>query len=560
MLGKILALAAALCAAAPVLAADPVTAPPKPKLIIAISMDQFSADLFSQYRGRFTGGLARLQQGVVFSSGYQSHAATETCPGHSTILSGMRPAETGIVGNTFWSPTLYKMVYCIDDNSTPVANMSVTRSPDVLRAPTLGAWMKDADPADRVFAVAGKDRAAIPMGGKRADGEFWWNEEKGGFTTHVPGGTTAAARLAPIAAFNAALIDTWRKTPPAWVLHDQRCAAMFGPQKFGDQTLDSRIPPPGWTPPADGTDFAADPAFQAWFRSSPEFDRVTLELATYILDTQKLGQGKGTDLLAIGLSATDYVGHRFGPESAEMCDQLSWADERIGQFLAHVDALHIPYIVVLTADHGSVDAAERAARRGIPARRIDTRAVMASVNAELRAEFSLDWDPLAGEPSQIIVGGRAYPELRAKIMASALERLKARAPLVAAVFTKEELLAAKPPRGLSPDAFTMAQRFAASTDVERSGDIAVAWAEFATPSALTNPISYVAGHGSPWNYDRRVPILFWWPGAAGFEQPLAVETVDIAPTLAAVAGVKAPEVDGRCLDLDGGEGDSCAGR
>ena len=60
------------------------TAPPK--LIVAISVDQFSADLFSEYRPYFTGGLKRLSSGAVFPSAYQSHAATETCPGHSVLM------------------------------------------------------------------------------------------------------------------------------------------------------------------------------------------------------------------------------------------------------------------------------------------------------------------------------------------------------------------------------------------------------------------------------------------------------------------------------------------
>ena len=72
-----------------------------PRLVVAISIDQFSADLFAQYRRFFTKGLARLQDGAVFPSGFQSHAATETCPGHSTILTGMRPAHTGIIANSW---------------------------------------------------------------------------------------------------------------------------------------------------------------------------------------------------------------------------------------------------------------------------------------------------------------------------------------------------------------------------------------------------------------------------------------------------------------------------
>src|SRR5687768_17044015 len=92
-------LALSMVAAAPVATAMPL---PKPKLIVAIAVDQFSADLFAEYRAHFTGGLKRLGSGVVFPSGYQSHAATETCPGHATILTGARPARSGVIGNDWY--------------------------------------------------------------------------------------------------------------------------------------------------------------------------------------------------------------------------------------------------------------------------------------------------------------------------------------------------------------------------------------------------------------------------------------------------------------------------
>ena len=101
--------------AASVPAAQPA---PAPRLIVAISVDQFSADLFAQYRRRFIAGLARLQDGAVFPSGYQAHAATETCPGHSTLLTGARPARTGIIANYWFDPELAradKRVYCVED-------------------------------------------------------------------------------------------------------------------------------------------------------------------------------------------------------------------------------------------------------------------------------------------------------------------------------------------------------------------------------------------------------------------------------------------------------------
>ena len=96
-------------------------------------------------------------------------------------------------------------------------------------------------------------------------------------------------------------------------------------------------------------------------------------------------------------------------------------------------------------------------------------------------------------------------------------------------------------------ALSLAERFHESYDAERSGDIQVAFREYATLGMPHAAGDYVAGHGSPWDHDRRVPILFWWPGVAAESRNDAIETVDIAPTLAALAGIATPPIDGRCL-------------
>ena len=178
VLGLILAAPAAAQEAAP------------PRLIVVISVDQFSADLFAEYRGHYTGGLARLQTGAVFPSGYQSHAATETCPGHSTILSGARPARTGIVGNDWIDFKVSRdkdgdhSVYCAEDESAPGStNRDYVVSDKHLKVPTLGEWMKLADPASRVVSVAGKDRAAVMMGGHKVDELWWWGGK--GFVSYA---------------------------------------------------------------------------------------------------------------------------------------------------------------------------------------------------------------------------------------------------------------------------------------------------------------------------------------------------------------------------------------
>ena len=160
------ALLAFAFAATPLRAEAPET---PPKLIVAISVDQFSSDLFAQYRQHFTGGLARLARGVVFPAGYQGHAATETCPGHSTILTGSRPARTGIVANNWFDLGVGredKSIYCSEDERIEgSSSQSYTVSPWHLRVPALGDHMIRANPQSRSVAVAGKDRAAIMMGG-----------------------------------------------------------------------------------------------------------------------------------------------------------------------------------------------------------------------------------------------------------------------------------------------------------------------------------------------------------------------------------------------------------
>ena len=85
-----LAAAAPVCAEETEPAAAPEAAEAGPSLVLAISVDQFSADLFAQYRRNFTDGLARLQQGAVFPSGYQAHAADSSGRG---ILRGKLPLD-----------------------------------------------------------------------------------------------------------------------------------------------------------------------------------------------------------------------------------------------------------------------------------------------------------------------------------------------------------------------------------------------------------------------------------------------------------------------------------
>jgi hypothetical protein len=173
-------IAAAMCAMSFTVCAD---TPPKPKLIVTIVVDQYSADLFSEYRSLYRHGLATLTQGVVFPHGYQSHAATETCPGHSTVLTGAHPSRTGIVANDWFDPkrerknakgeTIHK-IYCAEDPSASDVYGSTVSAVN-LKVPTLGDRLHAVHGDSLVVAVAGKDRSAMMLGGHTTDLSVWWN-------------------------------------------------------------------------------------------------------------------------------------------------------------------------------------------------------------------------------------------------------------------------------------------------------------------------------------------------------------------------------------------------
>lgn len=537
----LLAGAAALPAVAQTTTNMPASPAPrtKPKLIVVISVDQFSADLFAQYRQHFTGGLARLLTGAVFPSGYQSHAATETCPGHSTILTGMRPAHTGIVANTWIDQKVGradKVVYCAEDPRAPGSDHSKYVASDRhLKVPTLGEMMKAADPATRVVSVAGKDRAAIMMGGHKVDELWFWGGDR--FVSY-------AGRAEPgvVTRTNAAVAALLAKPQEALPLPGY-CRGLSQPVRVGEQVL--------------GTGrFERAAGDQRLFRASPALDGATFALAAGLVRDMKLGRGTATDIISVGASATDYIGHSLGTQGSEMCIQMEELDRSIGGFLAQLDEWNIDYEVALTADHGAHDFTERQQQRAMPMEsRVSTDVSIKEVGAAVGRELGIAGPVLLGSEGDTYVADSVPAAKRRAVVQSAVRRLSAM-PQVAAVLTREQIAATPVAKG-PPETWTLAERARASFDPERSGDFLI----LLKPRVLgiaTPAVGYVETHGSPWDYDRRVPILFWRKGMQGFEQPLSVETVDIAPTLAATIGLPVSGLDGRCLDLDAGAASTCA--
>ncbi len=526
-----------------------------PDLIVVIAIDHLGTDLYSEWRPKLSGGLGRASRdGIVYPNGFHSHARTETCAGHATLISGKHPSRTGMIANVWYDADAGEEVYCTrsetlvraDDPDAPA------RGPDNLRATTLGDWLKASSPESRVVSVSGKDRAAITMAGHSPDAVFWYAD--GGFTTYLTPSGDAQAAMAPVARLNTALDKRWESNPPAWKYSVASCRARESSYDFAGTQWQSGLPPEGWR-----TDQGYE-GIATHLAASPFMDEITLDAARALIDRFRLGRRGVTDLLAVGLVATDYIAHRFGTRGPEMCDQMHRLDRMLEAFLAELEADGLNPLVVITGDHGGIDFPERQAAQGSTrAARVEPAAWLAPINDALADRFELDAPPLTAtyggeDVTQLyLVGadGRTLAHAyRDDIIAAAVAEIESTPEVVGAWSTAELARGASgSSTGMPPDELSLEERFRRSFYAGRSGDIVVAFAPEMLPYRAI-PGRFVTSHGAPWDYDRKVPVVFWTPHGSSQERPWPIHTVDIAPTLARTIGVDVPDtVDGEPLSL-----------
>ncbi|MBK8727049.1 MAG: alkaline phosphatase family protein [Holophagaceae bacterium] len=538
------ALPAALLAA-PLLLAGPATSaarPPRPGLLLVISVDQLSADLLERYGKHLPGGLGLLQrEGVHFTAAYHDHAYTETGPGHSVLLSGRHPSHTGIPENNWKDPATGRKLNCVEDAKSPIFGKSAaTRgaSQALFRGTTLGDWLQAAVKGSRVFTVSGKDRASILMGGSRPTAAYWF-ESGVGYTTSAAYGTKLPDWLA---AHNAALMKRLRNDTFWWT----PMASSIGVARNGTYTTNLGTFRSGLPRQVNPGGMPLDEAFYNRFKGSPFFDEATAEAAQKLLDAEKVGQGDAMDLLAVGFSATDYVGHFYGTAGDEMVDQIRRLDALLDRFLAYVRARVPSMAVVLTADHGSADLMERLAEQGFAARRLDSKAWLEQLNAALRKKLPIQADAVSytSLPKNLYV--KEVPgATKEELVREALALIR-KMPEIALALTPAELEAVEEDPEPNPEGRSLRVLLKHSYVPGRSGDILVVPKPF---TIFSDDPPWIVGHGYPYDSDRRVPLIFWGPWEAGVRRE-PVRTVDLAPTLALELDLAPLEpLDGRPLDL-----------
>jgi hypothetical protein len=530
----------ALLAGTGAAAAPPVEGdgPSSVRLLVIVSVDQLRRDRLD---ASLPGGLGRLaREGRVFTRAVVDHAASETCPGHVVLVTGRHPGPSGVPGNNYVDHDSGRRVYCVEDprEDARVHGAGVGRSPRAIRVDALGDWLKAARPGSRVYSVSGKDRAAIALGGRRPDGAWWyWKSSPPRFTTSR---YYAAADPDWLGPWN----DAWRAALPShWRLQPGLDVPGGRPDDYPAES--DAIARSGAKPLAEGDpDTLADRLY-----ASPLLDEITLDLAHEWVEREGLGHGPGLDLLAVSLSATDTVGHLYGPESHESRDALLRTDAALGLFLDRLERSLGPgaLAVALSADHGVLPLPEWLAETGrarcpVEGGRVGLTWLGFRLLAALHFEFSpwawpRAWLHFAGSQAtvdRVLAERHGVPV--AEVVAFAEARLE-REPAIAEVWTVEEI-----ENGQSETA----RLYRHSRDPDRSGDLAFELA----PGCLITPGSAGTTHGTPHAYDREVPLVIFGPGVDPGQDDGPARTVDLAPTLAAWLGIPAPDgLDGHPLPL-----------
>ena len=494
-----------------------------PRLIVVITVDQLRGDMLERYRSDLKFGYARLMQGAWFTNGFQDHAITETAPGHASVMSGRFPSSTGITSNsTGVVDSRYPLVTGV--RTEPGA------SPERFRGTTLTDWLIAKDPRTRALSVSLKDRGAILPIGRSIQDVYWWSVN-GSFTTSVYYRDTLPAW---VAAFNDRRIPQ-RYAGAFWTLsRDPSTYAEPDSVSWEKNGVDNVFPHP----------FPEDTAAaMSYLRATPTMDSLIALFALEGVTRTGIGRGPQTDVMAVSFSATDFIGHAFGPDSREAHENEIRLDQTIGWFLDSLYKLRdsSTVMIALTGDHGMSPIPELARERGQATGDQGLRVSLRGVATALRNSIvQAGGDSSAFEYDlETVTIDRAALQRAAIVpdsVLSAFIRLARQVPGVARVDRMSAL------RRANFDRDPIARRWAHQIPESSPVELVVTLTRYSYWNIA------VSTHGSPYDQDASVPIIFYGPWVRPGKYTTFTRTVDMGTTLAAIAGVKPLErVDGVVL-------------
>jgi hypothetical protein len=528
----------------------------QPALVVVIVIDQFRHDYLERFRGLFVeDGFNRLLKGGAdFAACHYRHSITKTAPGHALILSGVHANVNGIIANDWIDRESLKRLNCVDDETVrplgamelrgakiPGTTALIACSPRNFLATTVGDELKIARAGrPKVISISSKDRSAVLLGGKLADAAYWMQEGR-----MISSSYYMADLPAWVKTFNAAgrvesyFHKTWDRLLPEPVYNE-----IQGPDKADGEFAGLGLSPVFPKRLDAGAD-TITPAFYDGFEHTPFKSEVMMEFVEAVMENENLGQRGSTDVLCVSFSVNDTIGHDMGPDSHEVMDITLRTDRMLSHLFGYLERrIGLQNCtIVLTADHGAAPLPERlkAVRPQMDAGRLSAAMILEPCEAALNRAFGKLADQsrwLIIDSSWLLIAPAALQEK--KITRFAAEEVIRTALLsieqVQSVYTRTQLETGDAPGHYGAAALLSFNR-------ERSGDVFYQ----AKPFWFDRQKSGTT-HGSPYNYDTHVPLLWYGVGVTPGLRTDRVGVDDIAPTLAHILRVTPPpQSTGRIL-------------
>jgi len=524
----------------------------KPKLILQITVDQLRGDLPTRYYDRLgEGGFRYLwESGIVYRNAHHAHANTETIVGHATLATGAHPSNHGMVGNLWFDRETGFTTYNVEDpnyrlltagasvdanteiDPTQRAARSDGRSPAALLVTTFSDELRSNTGGEaKVVGVSVKDRGAISMAGHSGTA-YWFSKAGGEFVT-----SNYYLDRYPD------WVSTFNSTKPAqqfagknWELLHRQENYLFG--ESDDRAWETDVGGFGRVFPHSYGD-GSSPYFTTWLTLSPAGDELVLDFAKQALVEEQLGMDAVTDYLSVSFSSTDYVGHVFGPSSLEAEDNILRLDRTLADLFAFVDrevGLENT-LIVLSADHGGPDAPGYLKSLGIPAGYVDPKSwEKESAIARIKASFNIKGELIETYEHPYLYFSadvKNDKQIDQEVLEAAVVEELSRFQGVSLAVSSSALR-----RGNLPDN-ALYRSVINNFNSKRSGEVFIVF----EPNWFINDfdgLTVASTHGSPWNYDTYVPVVFAGAGVNAQIVDRAVQTVDVAATLSAYMGIKPP--------------------
>ncbi|MPY87152.1 MAG: hypothetical protein GEU99_04440 [Luteitalea sp.] len=520
--------------------AEPPQGLERPRLVVLVGVDQFRTDYIDKFEFQWTKGLRRLlDEGAWFSEAAYPYARTVTCAGHATIATGAFPWKHGIINNAWWDRDVGKEMSCTADPETPsvaygARTATSAESARRLLVPTFSDELRaQSGRPVKVVSLSMKARSAIMFAGHRADLVAWHEGADGWMSSSAHGPRDRVPfleRYVTAHPVDRELSQTWDRALPASSYLYQDDGVGEAPPRGGSRTFPHALE--GDTPEA---------SYNRW-EVSPFADAYLGRMAAAAVESFDLGKGAGTDVLGVGFSGLDRVGHAFGPRSHEVQDLLARLDETLGELFETLDRQvgRDHYVVALSADHGVSPIPEQMAALGLDAGRLQMKEVAQRAEAALTEALGPALGP--GTWIEHFVSGELYltPDARKRLDQTprawdAVTRAIEDVPGVGRVFRTDAVL-----RGEYGDD-PVARLVRRSLHPDRNGEINL------VPKPYWIIGATGATHGSAHAYDRRVPVMLMGHGIKAGRQLSPASPADLAPTLAMLTGITLADPDGRVL-------------